>query len=80
MNNEYVDSKQRHVGKVSNWFDDRGFGFAILDNQKVFLHVSKFNGHVFGSPVNIRVGSVIEASIVKAVKGKQAFNIEIIKY
>lgn len=75
-----LNAKQRYTGKVIKWIEDRGFGFAILDNQKVFLHVSKFNGHIFGNPVNVRVGSIIEAIIVKAVKGKQAFHIDVIKY
>jgi len=74
------NEKQRHMGRVTKWFEDRGFGFAILDNQKVFLHVSKFNGHTFGHPVNVRVGSKIEATIVKAVKGKQAFYVDTVEY
>ena len=75
-----TEGKARHVGKVIKWFDGRGFGFAILDNQKIFLHVSKFDGHVVGDSVKVRIGSIIEARIARAVKGKQAFEIKIIEY
>jgi uncharacterized membrane protein YsdA (DUF1294 family)/cold shock CspA family protein len=37
----------RHQGKITNWNDERGFGFVLPDSggDRVFLHIKSFEGN-----------------------------------
>ena len=78
--NSEFKKKDRLKGRVSKWFDDKGYGFVVVGGNETFIHVSKFRGHTFGSKVNVRVGSIVSGIVMKAMKGKQLFDVEIESY
>ena len=74
-----VLGQRRYTGYVDKWFPNKGFGFATLNDESVFLHISKIYEWDTGE-IKIKEGSKIEAFIINAVKGRQAVDIEVVKY
>lgn len=58
----------RHDGRITDWNDDRGFGFVTTDadNVRAFVHVNDFN-RVFGRP---DAGMLISCELRKDAKGR----------
>jgi len=79
MQRNDVLGPRRYSGQVDKWFDEQGYGFATINGENVFLHISKFYGHK-EVEIKVKEGSKIEAGIIDAVKGRQAVDIEILEY
>jgi cold shock CspA family protein len=71
--------RKRERGQIEKWFEEKGYGFARLGDEMIFIHVSKVFDHEPGKQM-LREGSTIEATVITAVKGRQAVDVEVIEF
>ena len=72
---------RKQTGTVEKWFEDKGFGFIRMkDDTCIFLHVTKILGHNDGESTKIKEGTNVSFDVIQATKGKQAVDVEILKY
>jgi len=75
IENIRINSKKEKfmsTGKVK-WFDPvKGYGFAEIDGQDVFLHVA----YVLGE-ITLKKGTSISCEVVEGLKGFKAKNIKL---
>jgi cold shock CspA family protein len=63
----------RFQGKITKWFDDKGYGFITSDQgENVFLHFSAFKS----TGLRANVGDRVSYKIAKGDKGLQAYDLE----
>jgi CspA family cold shock protein len=62
-------------GKITRWFNFRGFGFIDVEGHKkdIFVHTNDVKGYL--SP---EVGDTVEFEIQENYKGPRAVNVEIL--
>jgi cold shock CspA family protein len=63
----------RYQGKITQWFDDKGYGFIITEaeNKRVFLHISA----IPKGQIRPEVGEILTFDVVDHAKGPQASNV-----
>lgn len=61
-------------GKISRWFDYRGFGFIDVEGQEkdIFVHTSDIE-----APATPQVGDTVEFEVQESDKGPRAINVKI---
>jgi len=70
--NSYEDTTDSYNEILTQYDDKKGFGFAFVDNKRVFVHISKVkNG-------KLALGSRINFRIEETQKGLQAVDISVI--
>lgn len=63
----------RFQGKITKWFDDKGYGFITSDQgESVFLHFSAFKS----TGLHANIGDRVSYKIAKGDKGLQAYDLE----
>lgn len=63
----------RFQGKITKWFDDKGYGFITSDQgESVFLHFSAFKS----TGLRANIGDRVSYKIAKGDKGLQAYDLE----
>ena len=63
------------TGKI-RWFDKvKGYGFADIAGQDIFIHHS----YLLEEDVELKKGSTISCDIVEGLKGFKAKNIKLVK-
>jgi len=63
-------------GRVTKYFDDRGFGFVRRDDGKdIFFHIKSFAKHV----EYVAPGDRVEFTVESTPKGPAAVDIKLIK-
>jgi len=63
----------RSQGKITKWFDDKGYGFITSDQgENLFLHFSAFKS----TGLRANVGDRVSYKIAKGDRGLQAYDLE----
>lgn len=70
---ETINNSTFYTGTIVQYDDKRGFGFVYINNQRIFVHISKSkHGKLYD-------GAKIQFEIETTKKGEQAINIDVIK-
>jgi len=63
----------RSQGKITKWFDDKGYGFITSDQgENLFLHFSAFKS----TGLRANVGDRVSYKVAKGDRGLQAYDLE----
>lgn len=79
MNTPHQANLFKTTGTVK-WFNDaKGFGFLHEEGktEDIFVHYSAINAH--GSFQTLAEGQKVQFDLIDGAKGKQAFDVEVIK-